>query len=269
MKAPLTIQLSDRPRVRRGSSSGVRAIAPGLIAAVMLAGCLALAGCGGQKEKEPVAVTSPYPEPITFAVAPVLNFSGDSTLDPLKAADLLASELTGIDGVAVMPVSRVAAYLATQNKTQIESPAHAVAVAQAVGADAILVAGITEYDPYTPIVGVILQVYRARPAASRSLDPVAASRDAQPLAMSETADPFAPTSQVQEVYNGSHEWVVKAVKKYADHRNEDPNPLGWRQYLKVQTLYLRFCWRDGVERLLRQEGEHVSLMAAGQASEPR
>ena len=240
--------------------------ARGVLAIVVTVCGSAPAGCSG--EKEPVAVTSPYHEPVTFAVAPVLNFSGEFTLGPVKAADLLASELTDIEGISVMPVSRVVAYLATQGRTQIESPAHAVAVARAVGADAIIVAGVTEYDPYTPVAGLVLQIYRVSSAASPSVDPVLVSRDPRPMALTETADGLAPTSQVQMVYNANHEWVAQAVERYAKHRDEEPSPFGWRQYLKVQTLFLRFCWHDAIERLMREERGRVSLLAGGQDSEP-
>ena len=109
-------------------------------------------------------------------MAPILNFSGHFDVDPIQAADLLASELTGFGVVTVLPVNRVVAALAIEGKTQVESPAHALDIANAVGADAIVIAGITEYDAYTPVVGIVIQMYVTSPAIGASLDAVEASR---------------------------------------------------------------------------------------------
>lgn len=199
------------------------------------------------------AVCNPYPLNMTFAVAPVLNFSGENYFDSLRAADLLASELTYLQGVNVLPVSRVAAYLAAQGKVQIESPAHALAVADAVGADAIWIAGITEYDPYTPVVGLAIQVYMVPHTPSAGLDPFVAERLAQPISLHSMTDASLPRDQVQMVYNGTHANVADAVKRFADPRKGSDSPLGWKEYLKVQSLFLRFCWHDAIERITTQD----------------
>lgn len=233
--------------------------------AVLTTAVLALSLCmpACSRDGAETEFSSPFPETTTFAVAPVLNFSGAFELDPVTLADLLASELSYVDGISVLPVSRVVAFLAVQGKMQIESPAHARAVAEAVGADVILVAGITEYDAYTPVVGLVMQMYTVPEQASEGLDPVLASRRAQGGVISETADPPAPTGQIQEVFNGSHADVVRAVRRYAKDRCEGRNPLGWRQYLKVQTWFLRFCWHEAVGQMLAQQRDSQALLAAG------
>ncbi len=210
-----------------------------------------LSGCRSDGPEPKLA--SPFPRTMVIAVAPVLNFSGDFSLDPVKAADLLASELADVQGITVLPVNRVMAVLAMQNRRQIESPEHALMVIEAVGADAIVVAGITEYDAYTPTAGVALQLYTLAARPLEKIDPVALSRQARPLALGDLNDPLQPKAQVQVVYNGMHKEVVDAVQQYAKTRSDPSNPLGWRQYLKVQSLYLRFCWHQAVERLMDQE----------------
>jgi hypothetical protein len=237
--------------------------------AALLAVAAGLAGLavGCKPEKTEPQVASPYAQSLTVAVAPVLNFSGEFTLDPVKAADLLASELSDVEGLVVLPVNRVMAVLAMQNKQQIESPLHALAVAEAVGADAILVPAVTEYDPYTPVVGLILQMYTVPRRPSAPLDARALSRQSAPLAIGEMTDPLQPTSQTQVVFNGTHEDVVKSVRHYAKSRDEEANPLGWRQYLKVQSLYLRFCWHDAIERLMEAERARQALAVDDQCME--
>jgi len=215
--------------------------------AVLTPGCHT-SGKGG------VATYSPYPEPITIAVAPVLNFSGEFSLDPVKAADLLASELTYVEGMTVLPVSRVVAVLAGEGKDQIESPHHALRVADRLGADAIVVAGVTEYDPYTPVVGLVLQLYRRDGlSGDASVDVVALSRQLGELRVMAPTEEAAPVGQIQRVYHGEHDDVVEAVRAYAAPRDQRENRFGWRQYLKVQGLFLRFCWHDAIERLLEQQ----------------
>jgi hypothetical protein len=237
--------------------------------AVLLAAVAGLAGLavGCKPEKTEPKVSSPFPGSMTIAVAPVLNFSGEFTLDPVKAADLLASELSDVDGIVVLPVNRVMAVLAMQNKRQIESPLHALAVAEAVGAEAILVPAVTEYDPYTPVVGLVLQMYTVPRRPMAPLDARTLSRQSAPLAIGEMTDPMQPTSQTQVIFNGTHEDVVKSLRYYAKSRDEDANPLGWRQYLKVQSLYLRFCWHDAIERLMEAERAGQALAADSQNME--
>lgn len=180
------------------------------------------------------------PPGITVAVAPALNFSGSSAFDGVKVADLMASELTQVSGVGVVGVNRVLAVLAEQGTVQIQSPHHAVMVCERIGADAILVFAITEYDPYRPIVGVAAQLYGRR-TAGKSLDPVAASRMARPFPVAPDAEASRPWAEVQRTFNGVHKDVQDLVEDFAERRSGDESPYGWRKYLASQELYLRFC----------------------------
>jgi len=258
---------ADKPPMARKLYQYQPAIPGGaqLLLAVALGMLCSIPACSHDEAE--VAIDNPFSETLTFAVAPVLNYSGEFELDPIKVADLLASELSCVQGVSVLPVNRVVAFLATQSKDQIESPAHALAVAEAVGADAILVAGITEYDAYTPTVGLALQMYTVPRPSLPAFDPVLASRVAQPLTFAEMADALTPVGQVQIVYNGAHAHVVDAVRNYAKDRTECQNPFGWRQYLKVQTLFLRFCWYDAVDRLMAQQRRDRRMLASGPVME--
>ena len=85
--------------------------------------------------------------------------------------------------------------------------------------------------------------------------------------IAEMADALMPVGQVQIVYNGAHTHVVDAVRDYAKDRTECQNPFGWRQYLKVQTLFLRFCWYDAVDRLMAQQRGDRRMLASGPAME--
>lgn len=243
------------------------------IARCALTAVALVAGCSQSTTNDETAIPRVFVKPAAIAVAPILNFSGEFSLDPIAAADLLASELTYVEGVTVLPVNRVIAVLAAQGKMQVESPAHALAVCDAVGADAILVAGITEYDAYTPTIGLVLQLYTSRPTPVEAFEPLLAARMAEPFEVTRMADPMLPSSQVQIVQNAAHASVQKAVKKYADPRDEAKTHLGWRSYLKVQSLFLRFCWNDAIHRLMKQERSRSALsgyaLAGSGTEDPR
>lgn len=225
---------------------------------------LVAAGCTQKKPVEPPPA-SPFPPGYSIAVAPALNFSGATELDPVRVADLFASELDSIDGLTILPVSRTVAVLAREGRRQVESPAHAVSVAERVGADAIIVLGITEYDPYTPIVvGLAAQLYeRSTGDWSRDLQPVEWSREGRPFPISAyAADPLRPRIQVQRVYNAAHEAVADRIKKYASRRNADQSPYGWRRYMVSQELYLRFCCWEAANRMIEERWQNRAEMTA-------
>ena len=101
----------------------------------------------------------PLFDEVRVAVAPALNHSGSAEFDPAKVGDLMASELSGLEGVKVVGVSRVLAVLAEQGDVRIRSPEHALEVCERLGVDLILVFAVTEYDAYTPVVGLAAQLY--------------------------------------------------------------------------------------------------------------
>lgn len=183
----------------------------------------------------------------------MLNLSGSRDWDVLKATDLVASELQQFPGVSVIPVNRSLAALTEHGKTGVDSPDVALWLAEELGADATLVAAVTEYNPYDPpIVGLILQLYTARAGPGGSgLDPVAASRE---------ATDFAPAGdmgmagdrplQIQRVFNASDSRVMKEMKKYGDLREGRESPYGWQVHAKSQELYLRFSLWSAIRSML-------------------
>ena len=212
-----------------------------------------LAGCTTSPHR--TRLTSPYDRTVTIAVAPAMNQSGSRDFDPVVAADLFASELGHVDEVMVIPVSRVLAVLAGQGRRQIGSPSHALEVCEALGADAIVVMAVTEYDPYDPPVGgMAAQLYVLPSVPGSGFDPVQASRQASPPGVGDANDsPLRPKAQSQRVFNASHDEVAEAVKEYARGRDADDSPMAWRKYIKSQQMFLRFCCWATVRELIRQE----------------
>jgi hypothetical protein len=216
----------------------------------ILLGC---AGCEKRRSEPTVQIRNPWLGAMRIAVAPALNFSGSPEFDPAVVADIMASELSHVDGFEVVPVSRVLAVLARQNEAGIVSPAHASEVREVLGADAILVFAITEYDPYEmPVVGIAAQLYGTSSSERiAGFDPVLVSRSATTPAMRSVEAADEPLAQATRVYNASHEPTIDEVKAFARLRLADASPLGWRKYTASQQLYLRFCCHATIKELVR------------------
>jgi len=206
-----------------------RNLARALLCAALM---VVLTGCT-QRDKEPAL---PPPAPHVLVVAPVLNLSGVHDVDSLKLTDWLASEFVSFPGTTVVPVNRVLAELLVRGKTTVESPQDAVALARAFGADATIVVALTEYNPYNPpVVGLVMQWYDASGEGA-----VATTQVARELPAQNPPD-LQPRWQVQRVFNAANGEIQDQVQHYADERDGQRSPYGWRKYLQSQELYVRYC----------------------------
>lgn len=223
---------------------------------VLLAAC----GCSGCSENHGGSHMDPgFDVPIRVAVAPALNFSGRGNFDSVQIADLMASELGQFRGVHVIGVSRVLAVLADQGTDRILSPKHALEVCERLGADDLLVFAVTEFDAYTPVVGLAAQLY-GEPREIMALDPVAASRSARPFPVVTAEERYRPRAQVQRVFNGDHDEIRDDVEAYAGSRGEEESVYGWRRYLVSQRHYLRYCCQRVAADLMRQKMDFSARM---------
>jgi len=228
-----------------------------LLAAIALASALAVGGCA----KEPVLVRkpdkAPYDRPVTLAVAPVVNYSGNENIDTLKVTDLLFSELQQVPGIVVVPVNRVLAQMVQDRMPTLETPEQAMALTKKVGADGIVVAAITEYNPYyPPIVGLALQLYGfdAPPVGRLAVDPVGMERAASPMQITiDPEQPQLPKNQLSRIYNSRDHEVLQEVEDFADCRGTAQSPYGWRLYLRSQEMYLRFVFHEALTELFTKE----------------
>ncbi len=222
-----------------------------------------LGGCANQKR--PVRLVSPYPHQMTVVLAPVLNYSGEQNLDTLKVTDILYSELQQVQGFAVIPVNRTLAQMARDGIRNIEDPQQALNLANQLGADMIIIAAITEYNPYyPPIVGIAMQVYGVkgnRLFSSASVNPVRLARSASPLKItsSNVANEYLPKNQIQEIFNSRDKRVAKQVKKFAKLRGTGSSPYKTELYLRSQEYYLRFVCYESIKKLLEKELERINL----------
>lgn len=226
---------------------------------------LTLCGCQA-KEVQPVQLANELLGPMTIAVAPVLNVSGSADFDPNRVADLMASELSHVAGVDVIGVNRVLAVLADQGSERVESPEHALKIATILGADAVLVVAITEYDAYDPpVVGISAQLYgKRRGTVAVRFDPIAESRNGRPGGPRSVRGAFvAPLASSQRVFDASHERVRAGVQRFAESRSADAGPFGWRKYIASQQHYIRYCCYETIRALMSDSGGDVKPGTAG------
>jgi hypothetical protein len=231
--------------------------------ALIVAVALAASGCS---QKNPVKDTghlvSPYSRQLTIVVAPVLNYSGNQDLDPIKVTDILYSEMQSVEGFAVVPTNRMLAQLARERIGVIETPQQAMKIANALGADAIVVSAITEYNPfYPPVVGMAVQVYGLQQESVRipKIDPVAMERSASPLKLSTEIEPqFWPKNQMQRIYNSRDKKIAHQVEEFAEDRGNAESPYKWEVYLRSQEYYLRFVCYKAIKELLDKELQRVN-----------
>lgn len=232
---------------RRGAPARGRLL---LTIATVFPGVLTLTACT-QHDR---AVT-PRPAPATrvVAVAPVINLSNTAGFDALVLTDMLAAELTNIDGLAVIAPNRARAVLLQHGKTSVETAEDALALADELHADATIVAAITAYDPYEPPkLGLVLQWYAQPRSQAARLDPVAASRLASEITLPEAAAP-APGVQIQRFYDAADEDLLDDIQDYGQDREGHRSPYAWRRYVVSQELFVRYCIGNAIRTMLTQE----------------
>lgn len=227
----------------------------------LMAGCLTLTsiGCQGRRQPvEPVAIQNRELGPMTIAVAPAINQSGSLDFDPARFADRMVSELSRVDGVRVIPVSRVLAALTAQGAQEVESPQHALELAQILRADALLVFSVLDYDPYDPpLIGITCQLYGARPGSRHGRwDPITLSR--QP-GLEETGPREVPglLAQTQRVFDASHDATAQDIRRFARVRGWKNSPYGWRLYVVSQQHFIEYCCFATLERLFDSSGAAI------------
>lgn len=220
---------------------------------------LCLPGCSSLRNRTIVPLASPVWAGLTIAVAPAINQSGSADFDPNRFADLMASELSHAHGIGVIPVSRVLAVLAAQGLKQVTGPSHAHEVMGLLGADAILVFAVTEYDPFDPpSIGISAQLYGAWPGSNGgAMDPVALSRQTTLTSRQAGGGSRRLLAQMHRVFNASLRSTIREIKVFAADRDGDTSPYGWRKYMVSQQHYIRYCCHATIRALLGPRYERV------------
>jgi hypothetical protein len=186
-----------------------------------------------------------------------MNLSGSTDFDPVAVGDIMASEMTLVDGLRVVGVNRVLAMMAEMGLRELRSPQEVFELINHLGVDGLLVFAVTEYDPYSPpVVGMAAQLYLVadRPAP-KVFDPLSTSRSAVAEAETASAPQVSPSAEVQRTFNGASDTVAAELRDFARSRRADRSPYAWRKYLASQQHFLRFCCSTVARDLARQVRE--------------
>jgi hypothetical protein len=217
------------------------------------------AGCVHKKPKYGQENIVFFPGPSqTWAIAPALNLSGVSGVDPLLQSDLVYEQLQQVRGLTVIPVNRVAEVYASLRIERIQSEQQAYVVCDLLGCDGLLVPTITAFDPFNPPkLGVSLQLFR-KPATYRlpkAVDPRELSRRATPPPTEGliVAPDFVQVVGMYDAQNGS---VREELKEYVDGRHDPTGPLGPKEYLVNMDRYCGFVYHSLILKLLDRVVEH-------------
>jgi hypothetical protein len=225
------------------------------ILTILLLASLALAGCA---EKE-----QPYGREFTktlstkrrqvWAVAPVMNLSGERGVDPFLQADLVFQQLQQVQGVTVIPVNRVAEVFAALRIERVASPEQAAVVCDALQCDGLIVPTVTIYDTYNPPKFAAAMQLLVKPgtfARPASVDP----RDLAKRAAPAPTDPL-PTGngeviQVVGMFDAANGTVRDRLHLYASGRHDPIGPLGEKEYLVSMDRYCGFAYSELIEQLI-------------------
>lgn len=187
-----------------------------------------------------------------WAIAPAVNLSGISAVDPLLQADLVYQQLQAVHGVKVIPVNRVVEVYASLQITQAQSQEQAALVCDLLAADGLIVPAVTAYDPYNPPkLGASLQLFRRSGGYARpeGLDPRELARMASP-GPTESLPSSPDLLQVVGMYDAANGSVREKLASYADGRNDPVGPLGPKEYLVSMDRFCGFAYSDLIERLM-------------------
>jgi hypothetical protein len=209
-----------------------------------------VAGCSASDVRYEEYGHNPFPDVQTVAVLPVLNQTGQPTFDGEEYGNILASELLKWSGFRVTRP----AVLRGLNEPLPRSVEDAVKLGRRLRVDAVLVAMITDHDPYEPPkAAVSVQFLRtgARTVSSADIDRMtqSASWRKGPFAMSpERAGHWI--AAFEGVWDAHSAGVRRELVAYARaQEGSDTAFVGEREFLAVAPRYFQFVSNQLLRRL--------------------
>jgi hypothetical protein len=188
----------------------------------------------------------------SWAIAPTLNISGQSPIDPLLQSDLVYQQLQQVHGLTAIPVDRVIEAYASLKINRVESERQAYAVCQILGCDGLIIPTVTAYDPYDPpIFGASLQLF-VKPGTFNRLPKV----DPHALERSPTTTALPPMpvtkdmTQVVDIYDASDGTVRDRVAAYAKGRTNPNGPLSATEITVTMDRYCGFAYHELLTTML-------------------
>ena len=210
----------------------------------------AIGGCASNDGRYADYGPNPFPDVQTVAVLPVLNQTGQPTFDGDEYGNILASELLKFPGFRA---GRPAA-IRGLGEALPKSVEDAVRLGRRLKVDAVLVAMITDHDPWDPPkVAISVQVLRtgARTVTSGDIDRLTQSSSWRKGPFQMTAERAGHwLAAFEGVYDAHAAGVRREVVAYARvQEGSDTAFLGEREFLAVASRYFQFVSNQVLRRL--------------------
>lgn len=213
---------------------------------------------------QPMTLDAPYSSrDVIWAVVPLTNESGTSLPDELAITDALVNTIREVDGLSALPTNRVINAMRAMQMPGVYSPADARKLAQALGADAILVGSITAWNPYHPpqlgmTIALFARTDKMRMSELSRLDPLVLRQAMTDAGISVDEFRDMPVALVAGHYDAANHAVLSDVRRYATGRHDPRTSLGWEYYTKSMARYTEFVSFRVVAELLHQERQRVT-----------
>jgi hypothetical protein len=191
----------------------------------------------------------------TWAVAPTVNLSGESAVDPLLHSDLVFQQMQQVRGLTVIPVNRVAEVYAAMGVDRLQTQEQAAVVCEVLGADGLVVPTVTIYDAYNPPkLGAALQLFKPKGviAAKAGLSPREIARQAAP-SVDEAPPVQVAFVQVVGMFDAANGSTRADLEYYAAGRYEPKGPLGVKEYFVNMDRYCGFVYHTLIRELLKKQ----------------
>lgn len=216
---------------------------------VLMIACFGLpTGCAHQPKPygEEQQLFLPGAQRQVWAIAPTINISGQSQIDPLLQSDLVYQEVQQVHGLTAIPVDRVVEVYASLKINKIQSEQQASTVCRLLGCDGLVIPTVTAYDPYDPpVFGASLQLF-VKPGTFNRLPKL----DPRSLERSPTMAPLPSMpatnnmAQVVDLYDASDGTVRDRVAAYAKGRTDPNGPLGAQEITVSMDRYCAFGYHE-------------------------
>jgi hypothetical protein len=230
------------------------AITPALLALLVVAAIPAGCSKAPQYGREHTLLL-PGKKGQVWAVAPAVNLSGQTAVDPILQADLVYQKMQEVRGLTLIPVNRVIEVYAGLQIEQVQSLEQALIVCDLLGCDGLVVPAVTAYDPYDPPkFGGSLQLFRKPEQATRApnIDPRILARSAAPGEIESVPREVAGMVQAVGMYDAANGSVRESLSGYTEGRHDPLGPMGHREYLQSMDRFVGFAYHSLVQELFRQ-----------------
>lgn len=224
---------------------------------LLLVGAVALGGAGCTEQVQPYGreftKVLPTKRRQVWAVAPVMNLSGERGVDPILQADLVFQQLQQVQGVTVIPVNRVAEVYASLRIDRVASPEQAALVCDALQCDGLIATSVTIYDTYNPPKFAAAMQLLVKPGTftrPANIDPRDLAKRAAPAPMDPMPTGNGEVIQVVGMFDAANGTVRDRLHLYATGRHDPIGPLGEKEYLVNMDRYTGFAYSELIEQLI-------------------